>query len=769
MIPLSRTDDDGCPSNQVEMRLTVDQIMVVLENPTMMANLSRIQDDGFESLCTVLSTMNSNSFSKDRLMDIYHFIGSQKNLDELFFAHFLSILRVAIQNSTCVQDVLEIVRELICIIRIVPTELIPFTILNFEYLLQNQVEKHDRERFVKDVAMKWDFSPNPSVLTYLKVPQLLWNVYTTAHCTAKMSELTDRTGEILKKVNERMESLRSWGDPLSLQRLHGNERRISCCELEWLVFHSSVSTEEAALAFNLIFPNFGFVQQLRCFTSSVIQIEDVCFTFAPEETPTRQVTDKDNVSAPIAAVASVRNESAVTESQYTSLTPVIIAQKVIGHLKRILGQEEDLTETAFLLWKTLSGAAFKLIFCRDCRTYSPILDDDLEVFLSVLAASSSTEVLLFWAKLDGHHMSQCSEVILKACKKIDEEESITKEACLGFHTAVFNTMETMRKRTPTILSSFQGLVICQFACCFQLVKLQLRYLSNMLESSLPIDVILAVFDLFQVNVQAGVTVGVIVSSWSSKQQASELVKRVQLCCQEKEISSLNAAQSEFVWQLAEAYGRLYKNSSQDLLDRLRDNVLTVLYDPEAACCLSRLPKWRQMMLAGGFSVHAIDCWCVAFLMTPLEDVTSRHVDAIVYLDSDSLQLVSSVSQEIKTCIFPEEGFQVTRGEGIKESQTKERLRLARLLGEFLNVLKQRKPEETPKDAVIREIVLDACDELCRTHLKKNRRRNDLYKIHGQKLKALFTEVFGKQRKTDDKAECTGMLKQQADEEQIKVP
>ena len=193
-----------------------------------------------------------------------------------------------------------------------------------------------------------------------------------------------------------------------------------------------------------------------------------------------------------------------------------------------------------------------------------------------------------------------------------------------------------------------------------------------------------------------------------------------------------------------------------------------LYDPEDAYGLNRLPKWRQMMIADGFSVHAIDCWCIAFLMTPLEDLKSRDVDAIVDLNCRSLQLVSSVSQEIKTCIFPEEGFQVMRGTGIKESQTKECLRLARLLGEFINVLKKRKPEENPKDAVIKEIVVDACDELCRAHSKKNR-RNDLYKIHEQKLKSLFTEVFGKQHKTHHEAECAGMPKQQADEDKIKMP
>ena len=512
LIPLYPTENDGCRSNQEEMHLRLDEIMEVLEKPTMMANLSRIPpNDNYESLCTVLSTMNSSSFSKDRLMDIYHFIGSQNDLDERFFVHFLSILQVAIQNSTCVRAVLEILRELVCIICIIPAEMIPITMLSFEYLLQNQVEKHERERFVKDVIMKWDFSPNASILSYLKVPQLLWKVYTTANCQDKIIELTNRAREILKKVNEKMESSPTCEGALRLLGRYRNKRRISCCELEWLVFHSSLSTEEAALACDLIFPNFDFVERLRCFTSSVIQIEDVCFTFAPEETPTGQVS-------------AVGNEPAVTESQNSTLTPVFIAQKMIRHLKRILGQEEDLTETACLLWNLLFGPQFRngaltLPGCAECGTLSSCLDDDVQVFLSILAATPSTEVLLFWAKEDKHHVSQCSEVILNACKKIEETESMAKGECLSFHTAVYDTMNAIRVETPASVYSSHGLVFYQSACCFRLVKSQLSHLSNMIGSSLPIDVTLAVLDLFQVNVQAGVTVGEIVSSWSSKHAA----------------------------------------------------------------------------------------------------------------------------------------------------------------------------------------------------------------------------------------------------------
>ena len=177
-----------------------------------------------------------------------------------------------------------------------------------------------------------------------------------------------------------------------------------------------------------------------------------------------------------------------------------------------------------------------------------------------------------------------------------------------------------------------------------------------------------------------------------------------------------------------------------------------------------------MTIADGFPVRAIDSWCAAFLMTPLENLTSRDVDAIVDLNSCTLGLVTSVSQIIKRVIFPENGFEVAQGKGIKESVIRERIRLARLLGEFLNILKVRKPEENPKDAVIRDIVVDAGIELCDSHENTDRKRNDLYKIHGQKLKALFTEIFGKRRKSENGQVGIGQcgITHQTDEQELRV-
>lgn len=285
------------------------------------------------------------------------------------------------------------------------------------------------------------------------------------------------------------------------------------------------------------------------------------------------------------------------------------------------------------------------------------------------------------------------------------------------------------------------------ASCFRLLELQLKELNVILERRLPFEVTKSVLNLYEKNVQAAVAMGEIVSMWSCKQQSIELVKSMKSFCEGEEITTLSPAQCDFVWQLLKSFDHICMNSCQDLVTKLKE--LIVLYDPEDCYGFNRLPKWRQAMISDGFPARVINDWCVTFLMTPLEDLTSRDVDAIVDLSSRSLQLVASASQVIARIIFPKEGFEVKKGEGIKQGKMKERIRLARLLGEFINILRRRKPDENSKDAVVRDIVLDACNELCRSHEDSSTKRNDLYKIHGLKLKSLFTEIFGKRRRGED--------------------
>ena len=82
-------------------------------------------------------------------------------------------------------------------------------------------------------------------------------------------------------------------------------------------------------------------------------------------------------------------------------------------------------------------------------------------------------------------------------------------------------------------------------------------------------------------------------------------------------------------------------------------------------------------------------------------------------------------------------------EGIKTGETNERIRLARLLSEFVNILKPLQPEKNLKDANARELVVDACQRFCVSYEKEEGIKH-LYKIHNQTLKSLLTKIFGKE-------------------------
>ena len=726
-------------SNNEDINLEFNCIVTVMENPTVLIQLSRIPES-VHSLCDVLSAKMSNTTN---FVDIFLFIGSLKGLHQAFFDHLLPFLEVVIEESMSVEDLLELLKELVQVLRNLRSEKVHITMFNFAFLLQNLVNKRDRDIFLTETAMRWEYAPNHRMFSFLGVPQLLWKAWSTTSTTEKRYEMIDRVQGILKKSTKVEDWVMSY--PLNFETTERYiTRRIAYCELEWLVFHSCLSTDDAALAFDLSCLSFQrvFYHNLRCFTFADVQIsENGVFMFVPEGNKTalkEHVHDKSTGATTGVAVASTGHSSQTTQGQKPILTPAVVAKEVLFHLKRVLGQGKDLSENAFLLWDLVFDLKKPFNWCdAECISNYPVLDDYVDVLLSILAQASSIEMMFHWARLDQHHVCQCSEVILKACKW--KGDDFDKEALLKFQTVISTTLAKMRLNTRTTLPNSRATIVG--ARCFRLLKPQLIHMRNMLESRLPIEVTKRVLDLYQINVEAGVTVGEIVTLWSCKQQSLELVEGIQSFCKGEEIFSLSPAQSEFAWLVLKAFGRLCMNSCENLLAKFKE--LIELYDPEDAYGLNRLPKWREMMIADGFSAWVIDSWCAAFLITPLKDLTSRDVDAIVDLNSHSLGLVTSVSQIIKQCIFPEGGFCATQGVSIKENRIKERIRLARLLGEFINILKLRKSEENPKDAFVRDIVLDACFELCTSHENMSRKRNDLYKIHGQKLKALFTEVFGK--------------------------
>ena len=752
LIPLSCLQNNHCcVDNEFLLRLEFNHIESILDNRAIMAQLSKIPA---HSLCKVVLKMNSDSFSANNIAEIYHFIGSLEDLDQTFFETFSSVLEIAVRDSNAVEHVLQIMKELVCIVRATPSELVPLTMANFGQLLEKRVGGQERSLFLNEVVMKWDFSPNVNVLSYLEVPRLLWKVYTTCKTQAERSVLIARLQDILKRANECVAIRCLMG--LSNTEPRDMLRKVRCCEFEWLVLHSPLAKEEATLAFNLIYHRDDL--QLKCFRDfSDVYIEDCCFKFVPQGCASETAKDVSAEEITNATQGSTMNASSVTEPPAGKiLTPLFIAERVILNLKRLIRQNDDLAEKAFSFWDRVF--AIKIPYCweQECQESLPSYDSYLDVILSILSESSSTEILFHWIDRSRHHVCQCSQVILNACKPSCFTDDVSKEDVFKFQGTVGATMEKMRLDASRVSPLFP-----MMSSCFRLLIPQVKALSNLLEFRLPIEVKTAALELFQTDMQAGVAIVEVLSFWSCKQQAQKgLVERFKRQCREEEFSALNPVHKEFVWQLLKAFGRFCINSCEEVLDRF--DYLSKLYDPEDPYGFNRLPQWRQTMLAGGYSAKGIDCWCVAFLMTPLEDISARDVDSILDLNSGALKLVESqLSETIKTCIFPTDGFQVSQKEGIKSEEIKERLRLAKLLGEFINILKFLKPEENRKDAVIKEIAVEGCKELCKAR-ETQARRNELYKIQEEKLKALFTEVFGKQLKLNDDADNVCMKQRAAD-------
>ncbi|XP_068683616.1 uncharacterized protein [Montipora foliosa] len=756
LIPLHNPQNDahstGGQQDQGKMSLKSSDIVVLLGDSTMMAQLAKISPTGNYSLCSVLSKMNPNSFSRDKLVDVYNFIRSQKDLDEGFFRHILAFLEVGIQETNSVEELLGVLQELEHVVRAILPYLIPFAMLSFKYMLQNQVGKPERKQFVDEVIMKWHFSPIAEVVSYLKVLQLLWKTFTAGYCSAKRCEVIHRVEDILKGVNEELNNYCTKAAFFGL-REECKFRKISCHEFDWLVFHSTLSNSEAALALGLSFRSRSTgASRIRCFTQSGERIVDGHLKIVKDKMATLQeVSIEDSILAQhTAAVGSVGYHSTTTNKiSSCTLTPAFIAQEMIQILRRILVAGEDITEISFLLWNNLfdSRTAITCIDYQCIERLSYFLDDYVGILLSILGESLSKEVFLFWVNQNWHHVYQCSDIILKACKRTATKH-MDERARLEFHTAIYNSLEMVRTRTPD--PARLGL-FGRRNSCFRILEPQLKNFSEVLDSTIRIEVTQEVFDLFQINAQAGAACAEMVSSWSSQKQAIKLVEGVKRILQENE----EHPEVPALLELSRAFGRFCMDSCNDLLHKLSEQIERYRDDPKDVCGLIRLPQWRQMMIGDGFSSHVIDCWCVAFLTTPREDLSSRDVDAIVDLNPHSLQLVSSVSQTIKNCIFPDDGFSDKVRKGVKEFQTSERLRLARLLGELINVLKQRKPEENREDAVIREIIVEACDELCKEHLDINRKQKRLYKIRDKMLKSLFNEVFGKQGDQDIGSDLAG--------------
>ena len=712
----------------------VDRIVAILSNPKLVNELSRIPqavktDDLFQAVSKNMSDVSSELKSVEILL----FIASMQDLGEELFIHLLPFVEETIGKFSSVEDVLEVLKELVHLLRQVKKELIPFMFINFAYFIEKPVEKQKRDKFLLEIAMKWKTSLSHEVLSFLEVPRLLWKAYNTTSAPSKRGELIARLQEIISK-NER--SRHEWvlnenrGQFLValFDKLFGQpetafiSRRIACCELEWLIFHSPLSNKDAALAFDLSYlfsQTQGYRQ--RSLSLSDVRIEDGVFKFYREKTAP-EVLDGSTCTTSLIEEGST---SSAMKTQEALLIPVLMAQKLIVCLTRLLGSMENLTENVRSVWKLVCESQQKVkpeVRCG-CDFF---IDDYQEIFESILTEASSKEIVFLWASQNPHHAVQCSEVILSACRLQRKEIRDTdNEAALNFQTLV-----------STILSKMRPF----YVACGGGIKSDLKHLSTFLKCRLPIQVKTGVLELYQVDIQAGINAGEFLSSWSSIEQSLKLLEKVRSYYEAGEMLPSDSEETEFVWQLLKSFVRHGMINSCEGVIAMYEHLLN-LRDPEDPYGLNRLPTWKKaMMVSGDCTARSIDSWCVAFLKTPFVDLKSRDIDAIASLDFDALQLVAPVSEKIKRVIFPEDGFEVTQGEGIKSSSIRERIRLAKLIGDFIDILKLLKPNENPKVSNVTDLVVGTCNELCTT-FESGRKKSELYKIRGQALKAIFVEIL----------------------------
>ena len=721
------------PSDHLELH----HIVTILERPGMLEQLAKVSTTPSKSLYSILCSKIPNPLAKDDIVLIYDCVASFKDANQVFFDHQLVLLESVTKVCSSVSDVLDLLVEAEGVIRQIRPELIPLSILIFSYLAENRVANEDRAAFIQVVALEWDGPCDLDMYTNYEIPLLLWKAYQSANSTERKLEAIDQIHEVIVRSKE-LEAHSTNGKVTEMNRV---QRSIACRDLEWLVLHSSLTCEDVALCFHLS-SSYPAVHGLKCFSSvSGMKIQDGCITPIPlqQNESSNAAGDKHPSGVNGGTHDSVTGKA--TASLLQLLTPAVIANKMIVQLRRLLGDYYPLRDIAIELWNSLFTK--HSLPCPDdvCKSSncSSTCDDFVNVFLSVLEKASYLEAVLFWfvrhpdrsqPDRSQHHVVQCSKVVLESCTW--NGENVDKEAHLRIQGEVAATLNVLRSVTENPILASLSQNVNSSPMCFRLLQPQLECLLCILKNKLPFEVTVNLLNLARIEWQAAAAVTAIVSLWSDRTATATLLEGVHNLFKEGKVPAFSLLQKEFVWHMFEVCGKSYMNSPEDLLPKLH-RLVNFLLPEEPDYGLDRLPEWWKMMISEGYSVHVIDKWCVDFLFPPRENLSSRDVDAIIDLSPGSLQLVEPVSERIKQCILSEEG--------VKGHPIKERLRLVKLLNEFIEVLKIRKPNEAPSSTVVTRIVFDACDELCKSYLDKVRNGSDLYKIRGLKLDALFTEVF----------------------------
>ena len=476
----------GSVSSHVEIHL-LNQVIDILHDSALLNKLARMPTAVRRDLSSAFSGKFSSVSSITDGLKILVLISSMQDLAQAFFHHLGPFIKVAIEKVSSLKGVLDVLEELVHVIRNVRPELIPFTMLNVSFLLGNPVDQQEKQEFLSEVSARWKIPPSYQILSYFDVPRLLWKIYNFSNDSSRTGELMKRLREILRKISaDRFHSEWHFGR----HHIIPMTRRIACCELEWLVFYSTISEEDAGLALDLSnrFFQVGSGQQARCLNFSDVRIED---------------------------------------GLLTTLTPVLMAVQAIYHFKRLVVHRNQLHENSWAFWKLIFESEKQFGCAEGCKLS---VDDFVHSFLSILAEAPSLEIIFNWAKQRDQFFPHCySKVIVEACKV--HRNDLDKETALNFHKLVSETLSKMQ------MSRF---------LYFRLLKPSSEQLHRFLERQLHIKAISSVLELYKINIQAGDTVGHIVSVWSSIEQSLELVREIRLLGEKGAMSSLNRLQSEFI-------------------------------------------------------------------------------------------------------------------------------------------------------------------------------------------------------------------------------
>ena len=191
-----------------------------------------------------------------------------------------------------------------------------------------------------------------------------------------------------------------------------------------------------------------------------------------------------------------------------------MAVQVIYHFKRLVVHKNQLHENSWAFWKLIFESEKQFGCAKGCKLS---VDDFMHSFLSIIAEAPSLEIVFHWAKQHDQFCPHCcSKVIVEACKV--HRNDLDKETALNLHKLVSKTLSKMQM--PRFLY-------------FRLLKPSSEQLHRFLEKQLHIKVISSVLELYKINIQAGDTVGHIVSVWSSIEQSLELVREIRLLCEKE--------------------------------------------------------------------------------------------------------------------------------------------------------------------------------------------------------------------------------------------